>query len=84
MSTIELHVQDMSCGACVKHVSEALSTLPGVEAVEVDLQTGRVSVRGSADVAALITALDEAGYSATQASAPGAASPACCGGCGCH
>ncbi|MOA02319.1 Copper-transporting P-type ATPase [compost metagenome] len=88
MSTIELNVQDMTCGACVKHVTAALSPLPGVAAVEVDLQAGRVRVSGTPDNAALIAALDEAGYPAqlaTQASPPTAdKTGGCCGGCGCN
>ncbi|MCY1445611.1 copper ion binding protein [compost metagenome] len=88
MSTIELNVQDMTCGACVKHVTQALSPLPGVDTVEVDLQAGRVRVSGSPDDAALIAALDDAGYPAQLASP--AAAPAtpkaggCGGGCGCR
>ena len=88
MSTIELNVQDMTCGACVKHVTAALSPLPGVEAVEVDLQAGRVRVSGTPDSAAMIAALDEAGYPvqlATPASAPTAGKTGGCGGgCGCN
>lgn len=88
MSTIELNVQDMTCGACVKHVTAALSPLAGVEAVEVDLQAGRVRVGGTPDSAALIAALDDAGYPAqlaTSASAPTAGKTGGCGGgCGCR
>ncbi len=88
MSTIELNVQDMTCGACVKHVTQALSPLAGVESVEVDLQTGRVRVSGTPDSAALLAALDDAGYPAqltTPASAPTAGETGGCGGgCGCH
>ena len=88
MSTIELNVQDMTCGACVKHVTHALSPLPGVEAVEVDLQAGRVRVSGNPESAALIAALDDAGYPAQLASPAAAPSPAksggCGGGCGCR
>ncbi len=88
MSTIELNVQDMTCGTCVKHVTAALSPLAGVTAVEVDLQAGRVRVSGTPDSAALISALDEAGYPAqlaTPASAPTAGKTGGCGGgCGCR
>lgn len=88
MSTIELNVQDMTCGACVRHVTAALSPLPGVEAVEVDLQAGRVRVSGTPDNAAMIAALDEAGYPAqlaSPASAPTAGKTGGCGGgCGCN
>ena len=84
MSTIELNVQEMSCGACVRHVTQALSPLPGVEAVEVDLQAGRVRVSGNPDSAALLTALDDAGYPAQLATPAAAKTGGCGGGCGCH
>ena len=83
MSTIELNVQDMTCASCVKHVTEALQPLPGVDSVEVDLASGRVRVTGNAESAALLAALDEAGYSAELAAGQ---SGGCAGhgGCGCH
>ena len=36
MKTIELQVQGMSCGSCVKHVTEALRPVEGVSDVAVD------------------------------------------------
>ena len=48
MSTIELNVEGMSCGSCVKHVTEALNTVEGVTKVDVDLQAARVRVTGRA------------------------------------
>ncbi|MBV2131619.1 heavy-metal-associated domain-containing protein [Pseudomonas sp. MAP12] len=84
MSSIELNVQDMTCGSCVKHVTQALSPLAGVEAVEVDLQAGRVRVSGNPDSAALIAALDDAGYPAQLASPAAAPAAPKTGGCGCH
>jgi copper chaperone len=74
MNTIELNVQDMSCGSCVKHIKAALTPLAGVEAVEVDLDAGRVRVSGTPDLAMLLTTLDAAGYPAqlvAVAAAPG-------------
>ena len=41
MTTIHLEVQGMSCGGCVKSVTAALTPLPGVNSVEVDLPTGQ-------------------------------------------
>lgn len=64
MNTIELNVQGMSCGSCVKHVNAALSQLAGVTAVEVDLSAGSVRVTGFAGTDALVSALDHAGYPA--------------------
>lgn len=64
MQTVELNVQGMTCGSCVKHVTAALNQLPGVTAVEVDLSVGRVSIMGSTAAEELISALETAGYSA--------------------
>ncbi|MDL2316583.1 cation transporter [Desulfovibrio sp. OttesenSCG-928-A18] len=38
-----INVQGMRCEHCRKSVSEAVSKVPGVTAVEVDLQSGKVS-----------------------------------------
>lgn len=46
MTTIDLEVQGMSCGSCVKHVTQALQALTGVSGVEVDLPSGHVRVNG--------------------------------------
>ena len=66
MNTIELDVQGMTCGSCVKHVTQALQTVPGVSRVEVDLNNGRALVEGTLDAggAPLIAALARADYPA--------------------
>jgi copper chaperone len=66
MNTIDLEVQGMSCGSCVKHVTQALQTLSGVQQVDVDLPSGHVKVTGAlpADAQTFIAALDAAGYPA--------------------
>lgn len=67
-----LDVTGMSCGSCVRHVSDALRRLDGVSAVEVRLKTGEVQVRhdpAKAPVAALVAALAEAGYGSKLAAA---------------
>ena len=88
MGSIELKVEGMSCGACVKHITQVLTPLAGVEAVVVDLAAGRVRVTGAALSAAVLAALDAAGYPAqrlaattpTASKAAGSASGSCC----CH
>jgi copper chaperone len=61
-------VPGMHCGHCEAAVSRELEAVKGVDGVDVDLQTKRVTVRGAAlDDAALIAALDEAGYDAQRA-----------------
>ena len=66
MKTIDLQVEGMSCGSCVKHVTHALQPLPGVSGVEVDLQSGHVRVSGelAQGSAPLLMALTDAGYPA--------------------
>ena len=63
--TISYTVPDMSCGHCKQAVTEELAQVEGVEAVDVDLETKLVVVRGEGlDDAALRAAIDEAGYEA--------------------
>ncbi len=63
MSTKDYTVTGMTCGHCVQAVTQEVQAVAGVEAVEVDLGTGRLSVSGEgfAD-AAIAAAVDEAGY----------------------
>lgn len=78
MSTIQLNVKEMTCDNCIKHVTEALNAVAGVEAVDVNLEKGKVSVKGNANSQALVSALDAAGYPAAIAHD---GETVCCGGC---
>jgi len=66
MSTTVWTVTGMTCGHCVKAVTEEVAALPGVTGVDVDLESGRVTVTADADAdpdaAAMTAAVDEAGY----------------------
>ncbi len=88
MSRIELKVEGMSCGSCVKHINAALRSIAGVNEVIVDLPSGQVNVSGDTDSAVLIAALREAGYPAqipTQSISAGPKkAPASVSGCCCH
>jgi copper chaperone CopZ len=58
-------VPGMHCGHCESAVKQEISSLPGVEAVAVDLDSKRVEVTGSElDDAAIRAAIEEAGYEA--------------------
>jgi copper chaperone len=58
----------MSCGHCEIAVTAEVTQVPGVAAVEVDLGAKLVHVRGErVDGAAVIAAIDEAGYDAVPA-----------------
>ena len=62
--TTTFTVTGMTCGHCVAAVTEEVSKLDTVRAVDVDLGTGAVTVRsdGPLDPEAFAAAVDEAGY----------------------
>jgi copper chaperone len=67
MTTTTLHVTGMTCGHCVKAVTEELGAVEGVDSVAVDLVTGGTSAvtivsAGPVSSEALRAAVDEAGY----------------------
>ncbi|MGI9157532.1 MAG: heavy-metal-associated domain-containing protein [Marmoricola sp.] len=57
-------VTGMTCGHCVSSVTEEVRELPGVEHVEVVLETGALTVTSSrpVDDESVKAAVDEAGY----------------------
>ena len=60
-----LKVKGMTCGHCEAAVKKALEAVPGVTAVtRVDRNDEVAEVEGSADVAALVAAIVEEGYTA--------------------
>lgn len=66
MNTTEFTVTGMTCGNCENHVREEVSAVPGVVSLDVSKDTGLLSLQseGNIDVAAVIAAVDEAGYEA--------------------
>jgi copper chaperone len=66
-TTITYSVPGMSSGHCRAAITAEVGALPGVESVDVDLDTKLVAVNGSnLDEAALVAAIDEAGYEAVR------------------
>ena len=62
---IVLNVEGMTCDHCVKAVTGALESVPGVEKAIVSLDDKEAKVSGSIiDKAALIAAVEEEGYEA--------------------
>lgn len=75
-------VTGMSCAACSARVEKAVSKVPGVTSCTVSLLTNTMGVEGTADVSAVIAAVEEAGYGAyakgdspSQKAAAGSADP---------
>ena len=64
MSTSTYTVTGMTCGHCVSAVTEEVTAVPGVTAVDVDLASGRLTVTSDSPVDddAVRAAVDEAGY----------------------
>ncbi|MDR7380755.1 heavy-metal-associated domain-containing protein [Promicromonospora iranensis] len=70
MTTSEYQVTGMTCGHCEVAVRGEVSRLPGVEQIDVSSATGRLVVRSAdaLDDAAVLAAVDEAGYAAERVS----------------
>jgi copper chaperone len=66
MTTSEYRIDGMSCGHCESAVQKEVGRLPGVERVDVSADTGRLLIMSSVpiDAAAVLGAVDEAGYEA--------------------
>ena len=66
MSTITYAVTGMSCGHCESAVREEVSEISGVDVVSVSAEDGTLVISADAPVddAAVIAAVDEAGYQA--------------------
>jgi copper chaperone len=55
-------VSGMTCEHCKRSVIDEVSEIPGVEAVDVDLERGRLTVVGDAAADDVAAAVREAGY----------------------
>ena len=64
MTTSSYTVTGMTCGHCVASVTEEISAIEGVSAVDVVLETGAVTVTSDAPIeaGAVRAAVEEAGY----------------------
>lgn len=67
-TTTEYQVTGRSCGHCETAIRSEVSEIPGVTGIEVSAQTGRLDVTADqpVDDAAVIAAVDEAGYAAAR------------------
>ena len=66
-------VTGMSCAACQARVEKAVSKVEGVRECSVSLLTNSMGVEGSASAAAIIKAVEDAGYGASEKGAESAA-----------
>lgn len=69
MATIvEYQVTGMTCAHCEMSVREEVSEIAGVEEIQVSAETGRLVITASQNLedAAVLSAVDDAGYSAVR------------------
>lgn len=59
---MEFQVGGMTCGHCVKAVTEAIQAVDPEAQVQVDLASGRVAVEGTASRESLAEAIAQEGY----------------------
>ena len=62
----QYNVTGMSCAACSARVEKAVSKVPGVTSCSVSLLTNSMGVEGTASADAIISAIEEAGYGASE------------------
>ncbi len=71
--TTELLVKGMTCQNCVRHVTEAIQGVAGVQSASVNLSGRAASVRwnsaGDKNISAVLSAISQAGYEAMEISA---------------
>lgn len=63
-TTTTYTVEGMTCGHCVASVTEEVKKIAGVTEVQIDLESGAVTVASDADLdtASIKAAVEEAGY----------------------
>ena len=68
MSTSEYQVTGMSCGHCEVAIRGEVGQIAGVDGIDVSAQTGKLVVTSTEplDNAAVLAAVDEAGYEAVR------------------
>jgi copper chaperone len=64
MAEFTLHIDGMHCGSCVRRVTQALSSVPGVQVQEVRIGAARLNSSSDAAPPASIQALSKVGYQA--------------------
>jgi copper chaperone len=64
---LRLNIEGMTCGRCVRSVTDAVKSVDPKADVRVDLGAKRVEAETTADASAIIRAIADAGYVAAAA-----------------
>jgi copper chaperone CopZ len=62
MAQTILKVEGMVCNGCKRRVEDALQGIPGVTSVQVDLQSKKAVITGSASVGQFVSTVEELGF----------------------
>jgi Cu+-exporting ATPase len=66
MSTTRLSLSGITCAGCVSRVQKAIDGVDGVESATVNLAERTATIAGTASAAALVSAIEAAGYGAAE------------------
>jgi copper chaperone len=66
MSTLNITVPDMACGACADTITKAVQSLDPSAKVETDLDSKAVKISSSINEFSLTQAIQKAGYTVQQ------------------
>ena len=61
----KVKIEGMSCGHCVKSVTEALSALSGAKDVSVELEKGEATLQTDANPAQISQSIEDIGFDVT-------------------
>jgi len=77
---LDIDISGMTCASCVARVEKALKAVPGVRDASVNLATERAAVQGDGlDLAAIVAAVEQAGYAARPTGSGKTEAPAAAG-----
>ena len=62
MTTLDITVPDMACGACADAITQAVQTLDPTATVQADTGTKRVTIQTTAALPQVTAAITAAGY----------------------
>lgn len=62
---LHLKVEGITCGGCANSIKKALAGAAPGAGVEIDIPAGKVTVGGAPDRAAVVAAIESAGFDVT-------------------
>lgn len=77
-SLVTIDIEGMVCRHCVTRVTDALSTLPGIEVKNVAIGNAQVIAPDDAAANSVLESIRAAGYTARRSSSPAAKNGGCC------